>query len=242
MNSLVFKIATEPDELRQIRALNYRTFVEEIPQHSPNSDHLLVDHFERENTYCICRCGDEVIGMIALRSNRPFSLDAKLPNLDTYLPPHRSACEIRLLAIEVEHRRGRVLAGLMGMAIQYFETRAHDLALISGTLRQTKLYAHMGFVPFGPVVGTPEAQYQPMYQFVEHFRRRANEHPGTVLADLARRNVNLLPGPVDLAPAVQSALGAKPLSARLLREMRRNHGCGRCMRRRLPVCSTTSIC
>jgi aspartate aminotransferase-like enzyme len=214
MSNLVFKIATEPDELRQIRALNYRTFVEEIPQHSPNPDRSLVDRFERENTYCVCRRGDKVIGMIAIRSKRPFSLDAKLPSLDAYLPPHKSACEIRLLAIEFKHRKGRVLAGLIGMVLRFFETRAHDLALISGTLRQAKLYKHMGFVAFGPVVGTPEAQYQPMYQFVDDFRRHANELPGTILADLTRRDVNLLPGPVDFAPAVQTALGAKPISHR----------------------------
>ncbi|MDZ4198260.1 MAG: aminotransferase class V-fold PLP-dependent enzyme, partial [Kiritimatiellia bacterium] len=214
MNSLMFKMATEPDELRRIRALNYRTFVEEIPQHSPNLDRSLVDRFEDENTYCICRRGDEVIGMIALRSNRPFSLDAKLTNLDTLLPPHKSACEIRLLAIESKHRKGRVLAGLLSMVFQFFETRGHDLALISGTLRQTKLYTHMGFVAFGPVVGSPEAPYQPMYQFIDDFRRRVSERSGTVLADLTRPQVNLLPGPIDLSPAVQSALGAKPISHR----------------------------
>ncbi len=214
MSNLEFKIATEPDELRQIRALNYRTFVEEIPQHEPNPDRSLVDRFERDNTYCICRSGDRVIGMIAIRSKRPFSLDAKLTHLDTYLPPHKSACEIRLLAVETEHRRGRVLVGLGGMVLQFFETRGHDLALISGTLRQTKLYKHMGFVAFGPVVGSPDAPYQPMYQFVDDFRRRDDELPGTILTELTRADVNLLPGPVDLAPAVKSALSAKPISHR----------------------------
>lgn len=214
MSNFLFKIATEPDELRQIRAMNYRTFVEEIPQHSPNPDHSLVDRFESESTYFICRNGDEVVGMIAIRCNRPFSLDAKLPNLDAYLPPHHSACEIRLLAVEPKHRKGRILAGLMGMVFQFFETRGHDLWLISGALRQKKLYEHIGFIAFGPVVGSPEAPYQPMYQFIDRFRRRVAELNSTALADLIRREVNLLPGPVYLAPAVQAALAAKPISHR----------------------------
>ena len=38
-----------------------------------------------------------------------------------------------------------------------------DAAVISGTTRQLRLYTRMGFIPFGPMVGTAEALYQPMY-------------------------------------------------------------------------------
>lgn len=214
MPSLLFGIAATAEDLRDIRALNYRTFVEEIPQHGPNSELSLPDRFENENTYFVCRCGNDIVGMIAVRCNRPFSLDAKVPGLDGWLPPHKSPCEIRLLAIAPRHRRGRILAGLMGMVVDYFETRGHDLALISGTLRQTKLYAHLGFTAFGPVVGSPEAPYQPMYQSVEHFRLRTARLGRVASSFLSRRDVNLLPGPIYLAPAVQAALGAKPISHR----------------------------
>ena len=43
MNSdLVYKIASSPEEFEQIHQLNYRTFVEEIPQHKPNNEKKLV--------------------------------------------------------------------------------------------------------------------------------------------------------------------------------------------------------
>jgi hypothetical protein len=32
-----------------------------------------------------------------------------------------------------------------------------------------KLYRHMGFVPFGPLVGTADVPFQPMYLTVEAF-------------------------------------------------------------------------
>ncbi len=214
MSDLLFKIATEPDELRQVRALNYRTFVEEIPQHSPNPEHSLTDRFEKESTVFICRSGDAVVGMIAIRCNRPFSLDGKLPNLDAYLPPHRSACELRLLAVEPKYRKGRILAGLVGMIYHFCSARGHDLVLISGTTRQIKLYEHMGFVAFGPLVGSPGAQYQPMYQFVDRFRSLVTELDSAAFADVVRAEVNLLPGPIYLTPAVQTALSAKPVSHR----------------------------
>lgn len=214
MSDYLFKIANEPDERRQIRALNYRTFVEEIPQHSPNQEHSLPDRFEKESTTFICKTGDEVIGMVALRCNRPFSLDGKLPKLDAYLPPHRSSCEIRLLAVEPKHRKGRILAGLVSLIYQFCSARGHDLVLISGTTRQIKLYEHMGFTAFGPLVGTPGAQYQPMYQFVERFRNRVTDLESAAFAGVARPDVNLMPGPIYLATAVQAALGAKPVSHR----------------------------
>ena len=99
--ALTFKIASEPWEFEQIHRLNYKTFVEEIPQHAANQHRVLVDRFHDQNVYAICLRGREVIGMMALRCVRPFSLDQKIPNLDSYLPTGRAKiCEIRLLATE----------------------------------------------------------------------------------------------------------------------------------------------
>src|SRR6185369_2508203 len=65
---LVFKVASGPEEFEQIHRLNYRTFVEEIPQHPPNGEKLLVDRFHGENTYFLCLDERQVVGMMALRS------------------------------------------------------------------------------------------------------------------------------------------------------------------------------
>ncbi len=213
-NQLCFKIADAEAEFRQIRELNYRTFVREIPQHQPNSEESLRDRFEEETVYCICLRGSQLVGMIALRSQRPFSLDQKLDNLDALLPAHNSACEIRLLAIPPQHRHGRILAGLCMLVYEYFETRGHDLGILSGTPRQVKLYRHFGFAPFGPVVGTPEAPYQPMYQTMSHFLRLARKMNRPMFRTLTRGKTNLLPGPIHLTTQVRAALGAKPISHR----------------------------
>jgi hypothetical protein len=177
---LEFKIAAEEWELEQIHRLNYRTFVDEIPQHPPNPAGRLVDRHHAQNTYLVCRQGGRIIGMLAVRGQRPFSLDAKLHDLDSYLPPHRSVCEVRLLAVEEERRLGQILPGLLRLVSEYCASRGHDLAVISGTVRQLRLYEHLGFVPFGPLVGTPEALYQPMYVTREAFDpggRSARDRP-----------------------------------------------------------------
>jgi GNAT superfamily N-acetyltransferase len=157
-----YKIAANEEEFTQIHRLNYRTFAEEIPQHPTNQERSLIDRFHAENTYVIGKRGQEVIAMVSFRCNRPFSLDAKLPALDSYLPRHASLCELRLLAVEPRHRRTRVFYELMKALFARCWERGHDLAVISGTIKQRRLYRHFGFRPFGPTVGTQGARFQPM--------------------------------------------------------------------------------
>jgi hypothetical protein len=170
---LVFKLAAEAWEFEQIHRLNYRTFVEEIPQHPANPEGILVDPFHHQNTYVIAVRGRRVVGMVALRGRRPFSLDRKVPDLDSFLPSGRRPCELRLLATTPECRHGFVFRGLVDLLVRHGVRQGFDLALISGTVRQAKLYRHLGFVPFGPLVGTAEALYQPMYLTLEGFRKRS---------------------------------------------------------------------
>src|SRR3984957_11037824 len=130
---LVFKAATEDWEFDLIHQLNYKTFVEEIPQHAPSPHKRMVDRFHEENTYLICLSNRRLVGMLACRGNRPFSLDQKLENLDSHLPAGRSLCEIRLLSVDKKYRTGQVFQGLMAMVWQFFIENGFELAGISGT-------------------------------------------------------------------------------------------------------------
>jgi aspartate aminotransferase-like enzyme len=210
--SLQFKVASEDWEFEQIHQLNYRTFVEEIPQHQPSGTPRLVDKFHKENTYLVCLCDNRIVGMIAARGRRPFSLDQKLPNLDSYLPPGRRTCEIRLLSVEKEFRNGQVFRGLTALMWQYGLEHGYDLAIISGTTRQQKLYRHLGFFPFGPLLGTGEASFQPMFLTLENFEKQAEEF----LRQPIRRHVpaSFLPGPVSIFPLVRQAFERPPESHR----------------------------
>jgi len=198
---LTYKLADQASEFEAIHRLNYRTFVEEIPQHPANSARRLVDRFHDENTYSICLDGDNLVGMIAGRSQRPFSLDQKLPDLDAYLPAHRKVVEIRLLAVEVSYRKQAVFTRLTGLLARHFRAQGCDLAIISGTVRELRLYAHLGFSPFGPRVGSGDAIYQPMVLTLDAFKRRA----GTLLSQGGGRAMSFLPGPVELRPSVSRA-------------------------------------
>ena len=215
---LVFKFASEDWEFELIHRLNYRTFVEEIPQHKASPTHRLVDKFHAENTYLICLNDQKIVGMLAARGNRPFSLDQKVPDLDTHLPKSRTVCEIRLLAIDKSFRGsrgGQILSGLLALLWQHGVERGYDLAIISGTMRQLRLYQHLGFVPFGPVVGTGEAQFQPMYVTLETFEVTAREFLRSAPAKSFQPSaVNFLPGPVTVRREVRRAFEQAPESHR----------------------------
>ena len=215
---LVFKVATEDWEFEQIHRLNYKTFVEEIPQHQASPTQRLVDKFHAENTYLICLSNQKLVGMLAVRGNRPFSLDQKLPDLDSHLPRGRTICEIRLLAIEKKFRGargGQVLQGILALLWQHGVEKGYDLAIISGTTRQQRLYQHLGFVPFGPLVGSGDAQFQPMYVTLETFEVTAREFLRSSPARSFHPSaVNFLPGPVTVRREVRRAFEQAPESHR----------------------------
>ncbi|MER2108838.1 MAG: aminotransferase class V-fold PLP-dependent enzyme [Solibacillus sp.] len=184
------KIATTEDEFDQIAALNYATFVEEIPQHAKNENHRLVDKFHAENDYVIVYKDQILVGMLAFRDVRPFSLDQKIGPVENYLTSEECAflCEIRLLAIHKEHRNGRVFAMLSKALFRHFYDKGYSACVISGTVREEKLYTQMGFRQFADAVGSEEARYLPMVMTradSEVFRARLQEenrvfYPGPV--------------------------------------------------------------
>lgn len=213
--NIICKIATELNEFKQIHQLNYQTFVEEIPQHKQNDDQHLIDKFHEENTYVIAKAGEEVAGMIAIRAKRPFSLDYKLPNLEEYLPVKGEFCEIRLLSVKKEFRSTRVFYQLCEKLVELCLEKNYTMALISGTVRQLKLYKRMGFLPFGPLTGEEGAQFQPMYLTKENFERSTKAFERL----MARNSVpvdqhSFLPGPVPIHAKVKRAFSKEAVSHR----------------------------
>ncbi|TYR77324.1 aminotransferase class V-fold PLP-dependent enzyme [Rossellomorea vietnamensis] len=214
-DSLHFKIANDIEEFNQIHRMNYETFVNKIPQHERNPERMLVDRFHNENTYIIAKKGSELIGMIAVRGNRPFSLDQKLPNIHTYLPEGGSPCEIRLLSVHKDYRSSIVFYKLVERAVSHCLRNGYNLALISGTVRQLKLYKRIGFETFGPLTGENEARFQPMFITKENFEGATKAFSRLMHREDSQRKVmNFLPGPVPVKKEVEIAFSKEAVSHR----------------------------
>ncbi|HFR4144911.1 TPA: aminotransferase class V-fold PLP-dependent enzyme [Bacillus cereus] len=205
---LIYKVADQDWEFESIHKLNYKTFVEEIPQHEETKDRFRIDRFHEENTYLICLDEDRLVGMVAVRGKRPFSLDYKISNLDVYLQEHgEKVYEIRLLSVEREYRNGRALLGLIRFLHRYLLLNGYELALISATTRELALYEQMGFKVFHTLVGTEEAAFQPMYVTPAMFEESS-------VGGIMTKEYTFLPGPVDIEENVRKAFSTRPISHR----------------------------
>ncbi|WP_447402781.1 aminotransferase class V-fold PLP-dependent enzyme [Lysinibacillus sp. fkY74-1] len=185
------KIAQTNEEYEAIARLNYETFVEEIPQHEPNKQRLKIDRFHQENTYIVVYKKTELIGMVAFRDQRPFSMDEKIGKVEQFLPEEicGKICEIRLLAVKKNYRTGRVLLRLTQALNTFAYEKGYTAAVISGTTREEKLYKQMGFQQFAPAVGAKDAQFLPMV-----LTRDVFEHD--LQRRLAKDDYTFYPGPV----------------------------------------------
>ncbi|MGG1139759.1 aminotransferase class V-fold PLP-dependent enzyme [Bacillus mycoides] len=205
---LIYKVADQSWEFEGIHKLNYKTFVEEIPQHKETKERFRIDRFHKENTYLICLDEEKLVGMVAVRGQRPFSLDKKIPNLNDFLPDHGEGIyEVRLLAVEKEYRNGRALLGLIRFLHRYLLLNGYELALISATTRELALYTQMGFQPFYKLVGTEEAAFQPMYVTPSKFEESS-------VGRIMTKEYTFLPGPVEIETSVQKAFATTPISHR----------------------------
>ncbi len=139
---------------------------------------------------------------------------AKLPDLDSYLPAGRRVCEIRLLSVEKEYRNGSTLRELLATIAGHFIALGFDTTVISGTLRQQKLYRHMGFLPFGPVVGKGDALYQPMVLTLERLQASAPILLDPGKTPIPSQLLTFLPGPVEVHMSVRAAFESPPVSHR----------------------------
>ncbi len=159
----LFKFADAADEVDQVHRLNYRTFVREIPQHADPGTGRLVDKFHHKNTYVIAVRDGRVVGMLAIHGTPPFSVAGRLPDPAVLSAPGVRPLEVRLLAVEPEDRSGPAMVGMCWHMLDFAREHGHTHLIVSGVESQKALYAHMGFQPLGPPVGSGEATFTPMW-------------------------------------------------------------------------------
>src|SRR6266404_3838310 len=106
--SYTVKLAETEQEYLGIRRLNHRTFASELGQHETTADELLADRFEHKSRYIITLHGSEVIGMVAIHDQPPFSIAQRLPDASLLDRIAGKKLEVRLLAIDPAHRNRMV--------------------------------------------------------------------------------------------------------------------------------------
>src|SRR5262245_52357271 len=106
----LFKQADSAEEFEQIHRLNYRTFVQEIRQHSDNGQGRLVDKYHERNVYFLALVEDRLVGMISVHDRAPFSIESRLADPTRVRRAGMRPLEVRLLAIDEGERNTYVIA------------------------------------------------------------------------------------------------------------------------------------
>jgi hypothetical protein len=170
----IFKRAETALEFEQVRALNYATFVREVPQHEDPGNGRLVDKFEDKSDYFIALRSGRIVGMVSAHDQPPFSVTSRLPDPSVLEAPGIRPLEIRLLAIEPDERRGLVLGGLLWALHQHVSQTNCTHLFISGLEERLELYLGLGFEALGPAILSGRARYVPMMLS----QARLEEHNG----------------------------------------------------------------
>jgi GNAT superfamily N-acetyltransferase len=188
-----FKKADTEAEFERIFHLNHTVFAEELRQYTSDPSARLADKFHHKNVYLIALADEEVIGMIALHNQAPFSVAEKLAD-PRVLAAHGRLLEARLLAVAPAHRNGWVMAGLMLALYDY--ARSYDAIVISGLEAEAGMYHRLGFRDLGTPVRSGEAVFVPMVARVadlaERQTRWKRRWPALQTIDAPRDRVDIL--------------------------------------------------
>jgi len=217
----LFKFAETDSEFEQVHALNYRTFVREIPQHHDTGAGQLVDKFHHKNRYIIGVKAGRVVGMVCIHDEPPFSVASRMPDPSVLESPGVKPLEVRLLAVDPAERTGPVSLAIVWSMYLHAQEAGYTHLFISGVMDQQTHYKRIGFEPLGPAVGSGNATFIPMWvpvpkiaetmgRLIRLLHNRAKwdtPEPSSSGSTVTSRSapVCLLPGPVAISEAVRTA-------------------------------------
>lgn len=221
IGDIVFKKAERDDELAQVHALNYSTFVREIGQHADPGGPLLIDKFHDKNLYLVAKRGARVVAMLAVHDRAPFSVASRMPDPAWIERTCRWPLEVRLLTVCPHERQTLVLPGLLWSLYRLALAAGYSHLLASGVRAQLRLYQRLGFSPLGPEQPSGRAFFTPLAlevrrapPQVRRIARRLERMAGLAPLPARAGTISLQPGPPQWSPLVRRALGSRAISHR----------------------------
>jgi aspartate aminotransferase-like enzyme/GNAT superfamily N-acetyltransferase len=217
IGKLHFRQAVHASEFGQIHRLHFRTFTQELGQYSGDGSGSHVDKFHHKNIYFICQTEGQLVGMVSVHHQAPFSFVSRLPEGTQLADLSNKPLEVRLLAVDPDWRHQRVAGGLMLAIYRWAATNDFPDLFISALEEQIPLYQRIGFRPLGDPVSQGQVHFTPMMLRLKD----APDRPRNTVVSLASPapkprqtgldTISFLPGPPQMsAEVLQAALG-KPV-------------------------------
>ncbi|MDP7062767.1 MAG: GNAT family N-acetyltransferase [Planctomycetota bacterium] len=210
-----------PADRGAIAQLLHNTFVAELRQYQDNGSGHHIDKFDAKNTYFLAESEGKLVGAIAVHSQAPFSVAARLPEGVHMEEVADRPLEVRLLCVAPGLRFSRIAFRLMAASYRYALAHGFRELWISGVSAQIPLYKKLGFEELGPPVAAGDSFFSPMRVKTEGLPAALRREAMTEkLQPVAPKLLNLLPGPARLRPDVQEAAAKDPIYHRSAEFMR----------------------
>ena len=175
-NVLQFKIATEDWEFEQIHRAELPDFCGGDSAASTGRTAASGGQVPR-GEHLPCLPGRRrVVGMLAARGRRPFRWTKSCPTLNSFLPPGRRPCEMRLLAVEKEYRNSAGFRGIIALMWQYGTERGDSIWPSFPARPASRSFTGTWVLSLlGPLVGKGEAMFPADVLTLEGFEKKAEE-------------------------------------------------------------------
>jgi len=203
--------SSTPADLPQVRRLLHRTFVDELGQYADQGHGLHEDKFEHKNHAYLAWEGHELVGMVAVHGEAPFSVAARLPEDTPMESLANRPLEVRLLCVARGRRGTSIAFQLMAAVFAHAIAQDYRELWISGVEEQLPLYRKLGFEALGPAVPDGKVAFTPMRVSLDRLpaglkrlASRKQTAPSTALS------IDLLPGPARLNQATLRAAASAP--------------------------------
>jgi len=206
---LQIQLATSED-LPEIRQLLHRTFVDELGQYADSGMGKHADKFEHKNHAYLARDNGELVGMIAVHGEAPFSVAARMPAHTPMAELANRPLEVRLLCVAPGLRGSQIAFRLM--AAVFAHALAHDYRelWISGVEEQLPLYRKLGFEALGPAIPDGNVAFTPMRVSLDRLPSGLKRLTTRMHSSRTHKMITLLPGPARLNQATLHAAASAP--------------------------------
>ena len=160
------------EEFAAMWRLNHRTFSDELGQHAPHADGMLIDKLHAQNIYRIALSGEHLVGMISAHTGPFFSAVGHFGALmEKEILPGKTG-EIRLLAVEKSVRGSAVAIKLCAAISDALKDSGIEKVIITGVASRKGFYQALGLRAIGAPVRDGAAIFYPMVGVLAEMRER----------------------------------------------------------------------
>ena len=173
----------DAEDREQIHCMRHRVYATELGQHAENEDGRLEDALDEVNEYIVARRDGRVVAFISITppNDRGYSVDKYLPPSELPVPRDAGLYELRLLTVDLRHRRTQVAMLLMYAGFRLLSSRGASHVIVLGRTGATvDLYGKLAFRGTGRRFASGAVEYELMTASIEAMRARNAEVTGLI--------------------------------------------------------------